>query len=209
MDATAIPRLVRAETLFILATRPWEALTLTGGLIAEACARGRPPLVAALTDGSGGGAEAEAAARAAAAERALRAGLAALGLKRDRLFLFGLHDGSLPEAPAAFQDAVIRAVAFLMWQRDCGVLVAPPAGDGATDHDAGARVAAEIATRTGVGLLTTPGAMATLPREGARAAALQAALAASGWQAGRAGPAAETFALDRALAARFLGGSVS
>lgn len=207
MRPSAIAQLARAENLLVLATRPGEEASLTGALIAEACARGRPPLVAVLMDGSGGAGDAEAARRAAAAERAVRASVAALGLPRERLFLFGLHDGTLPDAPAAVQQAVVRAIGFLMWSRDCGALVAPPAAHPSADHAAAGRIAAQVAAGTGVGLVTCPGDAALLPLEGARAAARGAALAclaAAGLAPALSGEDPhESYGLDAGLTARF------
>lgn len=160
-DGGALLRLAATENLLVLVTRPGEETALCGALIAEACARGRPPLVAVLTDGSGGAADG--AARAQAWEHALGRATERLGLPRSRLFLFGLHDGTAPEAGTPVFEALIRAVHFLMWSRDCGVVVAPEGGAG--DHAVAAGVAAEVAARTGVRRVVFGGGSESLPLE--------------------------------------------
>jgi LmbE family N-acetylglucosaminyl deacetylase len=99
------------SNLLIIAVRPSEESSRYGGLIAELCRRGRPPFVTILTDGSsdaGPAAEAVAAAKAAAARRAVTH----LGLPPERLLLIGLHDGAGSEGPA-MRDALVSAFDLL------------------------------------------------------------------------------------------------
>ncbi len=137
---TPMETLVATENLLVLAAVPGEEVRHCGGLIAHACARGRPPLVALLTDG------AESDAEAAAVARRARQAAAALGLPETRLFLFGLRRGAA--ADAVMQAALVDALHFLMWSRDCAVLVAPPVGG--VDHAAARDAARVVAVRTGV-----------------------------------------------------------
>jgi LmbE family N-acetylglucosaminyl deacetylase len=149
----ALPPWLWSENWLLLVTRPGEEMTLLAAPIAEACRRGRPPLVALLTDGSGRAPDSEAgAARAAAAERAARRNAAALGLPENRLFLFGLHDGTAPRPGAPLFEPLARALDFLMWSRDCQVLWAPAAAGASGDHAAAASVAAAVAAASGVAL---------------------------------------------------------
>ncbi len=143
------------ETLFVLAASPGDESLACGGLIAEACASGRPPLVAVLTDGTRLG-----PLRAAIAEDVLarrhaeetRHAVSLLGLPTDRLFLLGFYDGTAPSDGRLF-DAGVEAIGFLMWSRDCNVLCAPLAEAGCNDRRAARAMARAVAARTGVGLL--------------------------------------------------------
>ena len=156
------------ENLLVLATHPGEEVLHCGALIARACARGRPPLVAIMTDGGQDSALAEARAQQA------RAAAMALGLPEGRLFLLGIHRGTAPQAGSALFAALVSGLHFLMWSRDCGVIVAPAAGDG--DAASAAAAARTLADETGVALMrhgTGPARLVAGP-------AKQAALAAYG-----------------------------
>jgi LmbE family N-acetylglucosaminyl deacetylase len=148
-----LPAWLWSENWLVLVTRPCEAAPLLGEVIAEACRRGRPPLVCALTDGSGEAPDSAAGAvRAAEAERAVRREMAALGLPENRLFLFGLHDGTAPRPGAPLFAPLVRALDFLAWSRDCHVIWAPDASGPEGDHAAAAAVAAAAAAETGLSL---------------------------------------------------------
>ena len=126
--------LLAAETLLILAERPGDAAPGCGALIAARCRAGRPPFVVVLTDGP---------VTDAAADGVVRRELAGLGLDGDRMLMFGLA-GALPSAGPVF-DAAVRAVCFVMWRRDCNLVLALAGGV------AGA-VARAVAGESGVGL---------------------------------------------------------
>jgi LmbE family N-acetylglucosaminyl deacetylase len=148
-----LPAWLWSENWLVLVTRPGEAAPLLGEVIAEACRRGRPPLLALLTDGSGDAPDSPAgAARAAEAERAVRREMAALGLPEGRLFLFGLHDGAAPRPGAPLFAPLLRAVDFLAWSRDCHVIWAPMLPGPSADHAAAAAVAEAVAAETGLAL---------------------------------------------------------
>lgn len=158
--------LLDSENLLVLATHPGDEVVWCGALIARACLRGRPPLVAIMTDGGQDDALAE--ARAAQA----RAAAAALGLPDGRLFLLGLHRGTAPAPGSTLFQALVAGLHFLMWSRDCGVIVAPEGGD--ADARAAAAAARLLAEETGVALMhhgTGPARLAPGP---AKAAALEA-----------------------------------
>jgi hypothetical protein len=145
---TNVRALIAERTMLVLAARPGDEAFACGGLIAEACARGRPPLVAILTDGASlGPPEVSPDARAAAHERETRAAVQALGLPRGRLLMLGVRDDAVP-AEGAFFTQIVQAVGFLTWMRDLNVICGPRA-----DEPAGA-ITAEIARQTGIGLLT-------------------------------------------------------
>ncbi len=163
------------QNLFVLATAPGDETLCCGALIAEASARGRPPFVAILTDGSTRplpGTDPAPAATAALHERRTRAAVAELGVPHDWFLMLGLHDGTAPLAGRKF-DALVDAVAMIMWRRDCNVLVAPATSSRA-DERACHAAAAAVAARSGVGLLlyraegATPGITLHSARAGAR-----------------------------------------
>ena len=144
------------ETLLVLATRPGDESLFCGGLIAESCRRGRPPIVAILTDGHSLALnpKRDASATANIREQQIRRAVGHLGLPHDNLLIFGLYDGTVPE-DGAFYEAIVEAVKFLMWRRDCNVLCAPQASTpGERDRVAAGAIAMEVAKRSGVGLLT-------------------------------------------------------
>ena len=147
------------ENLLILVSAPGEEALCCGGLIAEACQRGRPPFVIVLGDGTATHPHSAAYPPDRLAnlhDRETRAALACLGLPPGRLLMAGVHDGAIPLGGAAF-DAVVRAVTLVMWARDCNVICAPwpgPDRNGVV-HVQGAAwtIARAVAAASGVGLL--------------------------------------------------------
>ena len=144
------------ENVLVLATHPGDETALFGGFIARACAAGRPPFVAVLTDGSGG-AQKGAKALAMRRERETRAAVARLGLDGERLLFVGLFDGSVP-VEGGLRDAVVGAIDLVMWRNDCHVICAAAGGDG--DTAAAAGIADAVARRTGLRLVLRAGASA-------------------------------------------------
>ena len=141
------------QNLLILATAPGDERHYCGGLIAEACLRGRPPFIAILTDGSASD------AIAAQLERTSRDAITQLGVPGDWFLMLGLHAGTAPTSGRKF-DAVVGAIALVMWRRDCNALVAPAAGDDRPDATACHAIACAVAAKTGVALITYPTAQA-------------------------------------------------
>lgn len=144
--------LTNGQNVLVLAPHPGEETLGCGGLIAEACARGRPPYVAILADGSGTHPASRAwppARLAALRQQETRAATAALGLDPDRLLFVGLFDGTVP-ASGPFFDAVVGAIALVMWRQDCNVICAPADGAPHSDHRAAHAIAVAVAQRTGV-----------------------------------------------------------
>jgi len=117
------------ENTLIILTAPGDEVTVCGGFIAEACARGRPPFVVILGDGAEDGS----ARRAGERERASRAACRNLGLPDDRLLLLGLRQGAFPTTGTAFFRAVRAAITEISWRRDCNVILAPFAAPDVND----------------------------------------------------------------------------
>ncbi|SHI33178.1 N-acetylglucosaminyl deacetylase, LmbE family [Roseomonas rosea] len=193
LPEAALATVTGEENLLILALQPGDESLDCGGLIAEACRRGRPPFVMVLHDGSAShpGSRAFPPERIAALrERETREAVHRLGLRPERLLMAGLFDGPTPEEGPVF-EAIIRAVRLVMWARDCNLILAPwPEGAaGRAAH----RIASEVAAGSGVGHIAYAGARAVAPgaaREGwrlgiaAHQPAKRAAIAAHATQGG-------------------------
>jgi LmbE family N-acetylglucosaminyl deacetylase len=127
----------------VLAPHPDDESLGCGGLIAEACDRGTPPVVVILTDGTGSHPN----SRSYPAERlrGLResevlAATARLGLAEDRVVFLRYRDTAAPSQGAALQAAADRLMRIID-DRGCAVLVAPWRHDPHCDHEAAALIA--------------------------------------------------------------------
>ncbi len=145
-------------TSLVLAPHPDDESLGCGGLIAQACARGRPPLVVAVTDGAGSHPASQAyppsmlkATRAAE----LRAAVGALGLDEDRLHFLGLPDTRAPEGGPDF-DWAVAVTAALVRDHNVATLFATWPHDPHCDHVATAALATVIAASTGVRVMFYP-----------------------------------------------------
>jgi len=148
------------ENILILLAAPGEEVTACGGLIAEACARGRPPFVVILGDGATDG----------LATPASRTACQILGLPDDRLLFVGLRHGAFPATGSPLFRALQAAMAEVSWRRDCNVILAPfaarEAGD-APDAVAAWQLACALAAEIELPLLAGI-RMAALPRPSAK-----------------------------------------
>jgi LmbE family N-acetylglucosaminyl deacetylase len=136
-----------------------------GGLIAEACAQGLAPYVLIMTDGTGShpGSRAYPAPRLRALREAeARHAVGALGLPPERIGFLRLRDTAAPRAGEAF-EAAVAAVARLLREQGCGVLLAPWRHDPHCDHEAAHEIAVAAAQRTGAARLAYPVWGWTLP----------------------------------------------
>jgi LmbE family N-acetylglucosaminyl deacetylase len=140
------------QYVLLLAVRPGDEILGCGGLIAESCARGRPPLVCIVTDGSSDAAESSPDEVAQSRAERSRAATAMLDLPRERLLLFGLYDKSVPQAGALFQR-LVDAVADIVRRYDCNVLCAPFQPQPAGDDFAVQKLAEMVAARAGLTLI--------------------------------------------------------
>ena len=154
-----------AAPLLILAPHPDDESLGCGGLIAEACARGQPPTVAVLTDGT----MSHPNSRAYPSDR-LRmvreaeavAATALLGLPRDRLSFLGYRDTQAPCEGATLQQAADR-LAQLIEAGGCDTVVTSWQHDPHCDHEAAAAIARLACDMTGARLLAYPVWGLTLP----------------------------------------------
>lgn len=152
-----IETIIGKEFAFILAVRPGVESAVCGGLIAEASARGRPPLVAILTDGSRAAVRdtvsCSADERAMLHERETRDAAVALQLPPHRLLMLGLLDQTVPHEGVLF-DRAVESIASVMWMRDCNIICAPSERCTAPDDRAARFIATAVVERTGVGLVS-------------------------------------------------------
>jgi LmbE family N-acetylglucosaminyl deacetylase len=145
-------------TSLILAPHPDDETLGCGGLIATCCELGRPPVIVAMTDGTGSHPNSSSCPPARLKEvRAteLRAAASILGLAADRVKFLGLRDTEAPREGPTFDAAVARIVdlldifgvttLFASWRHD-------PHGD----HEATAAIAMEAARRNGARLFFYP-----------------------------------------------------
>jgi LmbE family N-acetylglucosaminyl deacetylase len=138
-----------AENTLILLAAPGEEVTVCGGLVAEACARGRPPFVVILGDGATNGCAGLAHER----ERASRLACRRLGLPDDRLLFAGLRQGHFPETGTTLFSALLAAMTEVSWRRDCNVILAPFAAQDGQDAATTWALGRALARAIGVKLL--------------------------------------------------------
>jgi LmbE family N-acetylglucosaminyl deacetylase len=141
------------QYVLLLAVRPGDETLCCGGFIAESCARGRPPFVCIVTDGSSDATTARSPEQVAqwCAERS-RAATAMLDLPDERLALFGLYDDSVPQGDALF-ERLVGAVADIARRYDCNVLCAPFQPQASGDYFAVHRLAQTVAARADLTLI--------------------------------------------------------
>ena len=136
------------DNLLLLLPNPGDEIAYAT-LVAELCARGRPPFVAILADGAPDGSHAVANAR----ERASRAALHVLGMPDDRVLFVGLRQDRLPAEDEALFGTLKDAMALLSWRKDCNIIGAGFPGAEAGDRRATWQVADAIAREAALPLL--------------------------------------------------------
>ena len=145
-------------TALVLAPHADDESLGCGGLIAEACARGRPPLVVVATDGTGSHPNSalyppDRLRRTREAETL--AAVACLGLAPERVAFLRLPDTAAPAEGAALERAV-RDLSALAGAFGCDTLLATWPHDPHGDHLACWRIAERLAEQDGLRLLAYP-----------------------------------------------------
>ncbi len=153
LPVSADPRLGRT---MILAPHADDESLGCGGLIAELCERGLPPLVLVVTDGTGSHPNSQ--LWPAEKLRALREGetlraTAALGLPAANVGFMRLRDTAAPHDGPGFEAACAAITAAL---QGCDTLLAPWGLDPHCDHEAVQKMARRVAHDTGIRLLSYP-----------------------------------------------------
>ncbi len=146
------------EPILVLAPHPDDESLGCGGLIAEACRQGKPPLIAILTDGS----KSHPNSRVFPAERlrALRedetkAAMRHLGLPPERVVFLRYPDTGAPCKGDGLDEAA-ALVAGLIIQWGCRTVAASWRQDPHCDHEAAAMIAEAACRLTGAKLLAYP-----------------------------------------------------
>ena len=145
-------------TALVLAPHPDDESLGCGGLIADACQAGRPPLVVVVTDGAGSHPNSLAWPAPRLRDRReseTRDAVACLGLPPDRLAFLRLPDTRAPTEGPEFEGAVDR-LAALAAAHGCDTILAPWQHDPHCDHEAAWRMAKALAAQGGQRLLFYP-----------------------------------------------------
>jgi LmbE family N-acetylglucosaminyl deacetylase len=166
LPVSGLHEIIGDGTCLILSPHPDDESLGCGGFIAACCADGRPPCVAVLTDGTGSHPH----SRAYPSERlrALRMqetrnAVGHLGLPEDRIMFLEQKDTAAPHEGAAFDAVVDRLTAWVQQESVCTAVLAPWRFDPHCDHEAAAKIAAQVARRSGVRAVAYPVWGWTLP----------------------------------------------
>lgn len=152
----------------ILAPHPDDESLGCGGLIAEACAQGEPPILVILTDGAGS--HPNSASYPPERLRTVReaetlAAVACLGLTEERVIFLRTPDTLAPSTGPELIELASR-VAGLIRVEGCKTVLASWQHDPHCDHVAAHRIAAGAAQMTGVTHRAYPVWGLTLPSDG-------------------------------------------
>jgi LmbE family N-acetylglucosaminyl deacetylase len=153
---STLSEIFEGQYVLLLAVRPGDETRDCGGFIAESCARGRPPFVCIVTDGSSepshplGNRSPGEIAQARADQT--RQATWQLGLPDERLVLFGLYDGSVPQSGTRF-TRLVDAVADIARRYDCNTVCAPLRPQSAGDHLAVQTLARALAAQADLRLI--------------------------------------------------------
>jgi LmbE family N-acetylglucosaminyl deacetylase len=159
--------IVGSGTVLILAPHADDESLGCGGLIAECCARGRPPWVLILTDGVGSHPNSRAypAARLRATREAeARQAVAELGLPADRIGFLALPDTAAPRAGPVFEWAV-ATIASRAQEAGCTSIAASWRHDPHCDHLAAHCIAVAVAQAAALRHIAYPVWGWTLPED--------------------------------------------
>jgi LmbE family N-acetylglucosaminyl deacetylase len=157
------------STTLILAPHQDDESLGCGGLIAEGCARGRPPFVIFVTDGTGSHSSSVSypsqRLRATRESEALAA-VRALGLSADRVRFLRLPDTKAPHSGPAF-DWAVETIGVTARRLGCCSIAAPWQHDPHCDHLASHQMAVAAASRCGIRHIAYPVWGWTLPGDDA------------------------------------------
>jgi LmbE family N-acetylglucosaminyl deacetylase len=151
--------------LLILAPHPDDESLGCGGLIAECCARGAPPWLLFVTDGTGShpGSRLYPPARLRTLREAeARRAAALLGLDATRIGFLRLPDTAAPQHGAAF-DSAVAGIVMVASREHATAILAPWRHDPHGDHLATHHMAAAVAATLGLPHIAYPVWGWTLP----------------------------------------------
>jgi len=145
-------------TSLVLAPHPDDETLGCGGFVIEACKRGRPPLIVAVTDGAGShaGSTAYPPARLKALRAAeLRSAAQILGVPENQVRFLDLPDTRAPRAGPDF-DFAVQTVVTTIRDHSVANLLTSWTHDPHGDHQATACIAFAVAQIARVRLLSYP-----------------------------------------------------
>jgi LmbE family N-acetylglucosaminyl deacetylase len=145
-------------TSMILAPHPDDETIGCGGLISACCARGRPPVIVAMTDGTGSHPNSPSYPPARLKdlrETEMRAAAGILGLAGDRVHFLELRDTHAPLQGSLFDNSVARIV-DLVKAFEVSAIFASWRHDPHCDHAATAVIGMEAARQSGSRLFFYP-----------------------------------------------------
>ncbi|MGH7056734.1 MAG: PIG-L deacetylase family protein [Acetobacteraceae bacterium] len=166
LPIVTLEALTSGVATLVLAPHPDDESLGCGGLIAEACATGRPPVVVVLSDGTGSHPRSLSyppERLSLLREREATQASAILGLPPDRLHFLHLRDTALPRSGPEFDDALC-AIRKIIRRYSCGVVAAPWRRDPHCDHEAAAAMGRALAASERLRLLSYPVWGWTLPQ---------------------------------------------
>ena len=153
-----IDTIARFANAMVLAPHADDESLGCGGLISELVARGTPPVVVIVTDGTGSHPSSRAypflRLRNLREREALEA-VTILGVPASRLFFLRLRDTATPSSGPEF-DSVVTRLTKLMRELRCDALFAPWIHDPHCDHEAAQLIARAAVKRTGAALFSYP-----------------------------------------------------
>lgn len=151
-----LDQITNGENVMVLAPHPDDESLGCGGLIAQACALGQPPIVAILTDGTGSHPSSPSYPPVRLRdlrEREARQAVDLLGLPPERIHFLRFRDTAAPTFGPAFNCAVTTIVR-LMRSYHCRILCAPWFYEPHGDHEAAQLIARSAASVTDALLLS-------------------------------------------------------
>jgi LmbE family N-acetylglucosaminyl deacetylase len=168
LSLAAVDDIIGPGCGLIIAPHPDDESLGCGGLIAECCQAGRPPVVVFLTDG----AMSHPASKNFPRERLIHvrereaiAAAASLGLATERLIFLREPDTKAPREGREL-DRVVNRIARLANRFWCSCILAPWRFDPHCDHEAAARIAEKVAAaRNDISHVSYPVWGWTLPPE--------------------------------------------
>jgi LmbE family N-acetylglucosaminyl deacetylase len=153
-----LDQITGGHTTMILAPHPDDESLACGGLIAESCARARPPIVVIMTDGTGSHPSSISYPPTRLRdlrEREAASAVGRLGLLPERLCFLRLRDSHMPKTGRLYGSA-IKQLTRLFHSCHCGTILAPWRYDPHCDHQATQEMARVIAAKVNAKLLSYP-----------------------------------------------------
>jgi LmbE family N-acetylglucosaminyl deacetylase len=219
---TDLPNILGDGGLVVIAPHPDDESLACGGLIAQACAQGRPTTVIVVSDGTGSHPRSRAYPRArlrALREAEARQAVSALGLAPRRLSFLRLPDRFVP-SEGVLAHAAVNQIVSAAKKIDASALFVSWRHDPHCDHEAAYRLARAAQSALGIALyeytvwgaalkpskpVTPVSSGFRLPIAGHRARKRRAIAAHKSQVTGMIGDDPKGFRLSRADLARFAG----